>query len=76
MARTLSGPRWILGCYDKLKEFTAGYLQEGFGEIHLQLMRPYDIKYCLQICYVIVCKIHAWNWKDMCRPKADGGGLR
>ena len=21
-------------------------------------------------------KMHAWNWKDMCRPKADGGGLR
>jgi len=27
--------------------------QEGFGGIHLQLMRPHDIEYCLQICYVI-----------------------
>ena len=27
--------------------------QEGFGGIHLQLMRSHDIEYCLQLCYVI-----------------------
>jgi len=40
------------GCNDKPKKFT-GYPQEGFGGIHLQLMRPHDIEYCLQIYYVI-----------------------
>jgi len=42
------------GCDDKCQEFTAGYPQEGFGRIHLQLMRPHDIEYRLQICYVII----------------------
>jgi len=27
--------------------------QEGLGGFHLQLMRPYDVEYSLQICYVI-----------------------
>ena len=33
--------------------FPAGYPQEGFGGIHLQLTCPHDSEYCLQICYVI-----------------------
>ena len=37
----------------KPKKFPARYPQEGFSGIHLQLMRSYDIEYCLQIGYVI-----------------------
>ena len=43
----------FFGCHNKHEKFTIGYLQEGFGGIHLQLMRPHDIKYCLHIYYVI-----------------------
>ena len=41
------------GYPDEPKEFTASYPQEGFGGIHLQVMRLHDIEYCLQVCYVI-----------------------
>ena len=41
------------GCHNEVEKFTAGYPQEGFSGIHLQLMRPHDIEYCLQIFYVI-----------------------
>jgi len=41
------------GCHDKPKEFTVGYPQEGFGGIHLQLIRLHDIEHYLQIFSVI-----------------------
>ena len=41
------------GCHEKPKKFTISYPQEGLEGIYLQSMHLHDIKYCLQICYVI-----------------------
>ena len=52
--RTFSGSRWIpLDVTTNIRNLPLATPKEGFGGVDLKLMRPHNIEYCLQICYVI-----------------------
>jgi len=48
---------WIqvnsFGRNNKSKEFFTGYPQEGFSQVHLQLMSPHDVEHSFQACEMI-----------------------
>ena len=46
-------PSEFLWINNKPKEFAIGYLQEGLGWVHLQLVSPHDVEHSFQICEMI-----------------------